>query len=286
MSVVLHLSDTHFGTERPAVVAALERFTQAQAPDLLLLTGDITQRARPAQFAAARAFVERLQVPALVAIPGNHDIPLFNLAARLLQPYARYRRAFGDELEPQFENDELLVLALNTTRWFRHKDGEVSPAQIERVARRLEAARPGQCRIVAIHQPIAITQEQDRLNVLHGHRAAAQRWAAAGADLIVGGHIHLPFVVALHKRWAELPRALWAVQAGTALSTRVRPGAGNSVNLIRVDGAVPQPACVVERWDHNDGRQQFEQVSSTPCALARPAGQLDADDADRQPGRA
>src|SRR5690606_2397928 len=137
MSCVLHVSDPHFGTEQAPVVAALERLARELRPGLVLLSGDITQRARRAQFAAARAFADRLGVPALLAVPGNHDIPLFNLAARLFAPYGNYARAFGTELEPQFADDDWLVIGVNTTRAARHKNGEVSVAQIERVAARL-----------------------------------------------------------------------------------------------------------------------------------------------------
>ena len=112
MTLLLQVSDAHFGTERADVVAALEVLVRAQRPDVLVLSGDITQRATRAQFRVARAFIERLGVPVVLAIPGNHDIPLFNLAARLLWPYARYAQAFGRELEPQFETDTVLVLSL------------------------------------------------------------------------------------------------------------------------------------------------------------------------------
>lgn len=257
-TLLLQISDTHFGTERPPVVAALERLAQTLRPDVLLLSGDITQRATPAQFGAARAFVERLQVPNMLAIPGNHDISLFNPLARLFWPYRRYSQAFGAELEPQFENAEALVLALNTTRWWRHKHGELSSAQIERVAQRLRAASPAQCRIVMVHQPLAVTQASDLNNRLCGHQAALRRWAEAGADLIVGGHIHLPFVLPLQPQQTGLARPLWAVQAGTAVSARLRPGAGNSVNLIRL------PQRLVERWDFDEGALRFEQVRSDP----------------------
>ena len=269
MTVLLQVSDPHFGTERPEVVAALERFAHELRPGVLLLSGDITQRATVAQFAAARAFVDRLGVPVVLAIPGNHDIPLFNVAARLFSPYGHFSQAFGKDLAPQFENDDVLVLALNTTRWYRHADGAVSAAQIEQVARRLEAARPGQARFVVVHQPVAVTREEDRHNLLHGAGAAVRRWAAAGADIVVGGHIHLPFVLPLRERWADLPRPVWAVQAGTAVSHRVRADAGNSVNVFRVGASLPatRPSesaarrGVVERWDHSAAARRFERVS-------------------------
>ncbi len=249
MSLLLQVSDAHFGTERPQVVAALERLAQQLRPDLLLLSGDITQRATARQFAAARAFVERLQVPRCLAVPGNHDIPLWHLPLRLTRPYARYSAAFGNDLEPSAETDDLLLLAVNTTRWWRHQDGALSAPQIERIATRLAAARPGQRRIVMVHQPLLVTRPEDEKNVLHGHAAALRRWGEAGVDLIVGGHIHLPFV-------RPLPHGGWAVQAGTAVSSRVRSDAGNSVNLIRIDAASDERA-TVERWDHDAARDAF-----------------------------
>ena len=275
MTVLLQVSDPHFGTERAEVVEALERFVHDLRPDVLLLSGDITQRATIRQFDAARAFVARLRVPAVLAIPGNHDIPLFNLAARLFAPYARFRRAFGDALEPAFENCDVRVLALNTTRWYRHEDGAVSAAQVERIAQRLEGAAPAQWRIVVVHQPVAVTRDADRTNLLHGREAAVRRWAAAGADLVLGGHIHLPFVLPLRERWPELARPMWAVQAGTAVSDRVRADAGNSVNVIRVGAAAGDVArnvthgvarttprrCMIERWDHAAQTRRFERVA-------------------------
>jgi len=264
MTLLLQLSDPHFGTERPAVAEALRALVRSQRPQVLLLSGDITQRATAAQFAAARAFVDSLAVPVCLAIPGNHDIPLFDLTSRLLRPYARYARAFGSDLEPTFENDDLLLLALNTTRRWRHVDGELSAAQIERVARRFEAAPPGQWRVVVVHQPIAVPSDAEAHDLLHGHQAARRRWAAAGADLVVGGHIHLPYVLALPEGLASRP--LWAVQAGTALSHRVRAGVGNSVNLIHLQGAAGGGARQgrVERWDHQPATQRFECVVVHP----------------------
>ena len=249
MTLLLQVSDTHFGTERPHVVEALVRLVLTLKPQVLLLSGDITQRATRAQFAAAHAFVQRLQVPHCLAVPGNHDIPLWHLPLRLLRPYARYGAAFGAELEPSLETDDLVLLAVNTTRWWRHEDGQVSAAQVERVAQRLARARPGQRRLVMVHQPLVVTRPEDEKNRLHGHAAALRAWGAAGVDLIIGGHIHLPFVL-------PLASGGWAVQAGTAVSSRVRAGADNSVNLIHIDAAATERA-VVQRWDHDPAQGGF-----------------------------
>ena len=271
--LLLQISDPHFGTEVPVVVQALERLAQEQSPDVLVLSGDITQRATRRQFDAARAFIDRLGIANTVAIPGNHDIPLFQLGARLLSPYARYAEAFGEDMAPVFESDTWLVIGINTTRWYRHEDGEVSDAQIERVAKRLERAQPGQVRVIVTHQPVMVTRAEDASNRLHGRDAAVRRWSEAGADLVLGGHIHLPFVKPLQNDVAGCPRALWAVQAGTAVSSRVRSGAPNSVNLIRqlpatADGrGTSGRACVVERWDYSADGDCFARADLHPLTL-------------------
>ncbi len=257
-STLLQISDAHFGTERPLVVQALLRLAREQAPDLVVLSGDITQRARRSQFSAARAFIDQLQPAALLAIPGNHDIPLFNLAARVFAPYANYSRAFGHNLEPEFESADLLAIGVNTTRPRRHKDGELSPAQIDRVSRRLRRAAASQLRIVVVHQPVLAIRASDEANLLHGHRQAVPAWAAEGADIIMGGHIHLPYVHSLRTTFPDLPRDMWTVQAGTSVSSRIREGVTNSVNMIRSDGAQSPRRCTVERWDYSATSDRFE----------------------------
>ena len=282
MSAVLHISDTHFGTQRPQVVEALLAFAQQQQPNAVVLSGDITQRALPAEFRAAKAFTDKLGAPVL-AIPGNHDIPLFDLWARLTQPYARYAAAFGNDLEPVMSLPNLLLIGVNTTRAWRHKNGDVSAAQIDRVSQRLAQSNPEQLRMVVVHQPAAVTQPGDRVNLLRGHLQATRAWAAAGADLVMGGHIHLPFTLALQG----LARQMWVVQAGTAVSTRTRPDVPNSVNLLRwrnVPRALAeataerspgqtnpqtnaqleaQPLCVIERWDFSSADQAFVRAQVT-----------------------
>lgn len=270
MSVLLHISDTHFGTEQAEVVEALLRLAAQERPDAVLWSGDITQRATVAEFAAARRFADRLPGSALRVIPGNHDIPLFNLLARATRPYAHYCHAFGPELEPEYNAPDALVLMLNTTRPWRHQDGEVSAAQIRRSAARLARTSPAQLRVVVVHQPVGVLVPSDEHNLLHGHEAAVQAWQAAGADLVLGGHIHLPYVVELRASGGD--SRLWAVQAGTAVSTRRRSGIPNSVNLIRYRAAVHDRHCTVERWDFRDGEGAFRPVARTRLALRQRGG--------------
>ncbi|MBC7941207.1 MAG: metallophosphoesterase [Chitinophagaceae bacterium] len=260
--MLLHLSDPHFGTERPQVVEALVRLAHAQQPQVVVLSGDITQRARRVQFRAARAFVDRLSAPNVVVIPGNHDVPLFNMLARVVSPYAGVLREFKP-LEPVLDTPELLLVSVKTTRRYRHTNGEVSKAQIDAVAQRLRGARERQLRIVVVHQPIEVLRAEDEHDRLRGHEAATRCWAEAGADLVLGGHIHLPYVLPLHERLPGLARRVWAVQAGTAVSQRVREGISNSVNLLRWGGPLPAGRCVVERWDYLASADAFSKALET-----------------------
>lgn len=267
MSVILHLSDTHFGTEQPEVAAALLQLALEVRPDLAILSGDVTQRARREQFSAARSFLDRLAVPVKLVIPGNHDIPLFNVFARVFNPYGNYRRVFGRELAPQFSNQDVLLIGVNATRPWRHADGEVSARQIERVSQQLQRALPGQLRIVAVHQPVYVERESDKENLLHGHRQAIKAWAAAGADLILSGHIHLAYIRNMEEKLPDITRPLWIISAGTAISSRVREGKPNSVNLIRYDPAQPR-ICQVDRMDFDAASSHFVIAETKSLALS------------------
>jgi 3',5'-cyclic AMP phosphodiesterase CpdA len=265
VSTLVQISDTHFGTEQPAVVEAVVALVDSLRPNVVVLSGDITQRAHHNQFRAAHRFVERLSTPRLLTLPGNHDIPLFNLFARVFQPYANYEACFGKDLEPYFESDSLLIQCVNTTRPNRHKDGEVSAGQIERVSARLQAAKPHQLRIVVTHQPVHVIRPSDEKNLLHGHQAVVRAWSRAGADIVMGGHIHLPYVRPLSDRLNDLSRRIWSVQAGTAVSHRTRGNIPNSLNVLRYEQR--STGCKVERWDYDAASQRFHVVEDHTLAL-------------------
>jgi len=267
MSLLLQISDPHFGTVQPAVAEALVELAHDQKPDVLVLSGDITQRARPQQFRDARTFCDRLEIPVMLSLPGNHDIPLFNVWQRAFTPYAGYLDAFGPQLETSLQTPAVRVIGVKTTRRWRHKNGEVSGTQIRRVVAELQQAGPEQLRVVVVHQPVMVLRAEDEHDRLRGWEAAVRAWAAAGADIVMGGHIHLPYVCELSSQVAGLGRRIWCVQAGTALSSRVRREAPNSVNLLRHDAG--QPSCWVERWDHAAVSGRFELAHSSELLLDR-----------------
>jgi 3',5'-cyclic AMP phosphodiesterase CpdA len=209
-------------------------------------------------------------VPHLLTIPGNHDISLFNPFKRLFAPYRDYHRWINAELAPVIDLPDLLIIGVNTTRRYRHINGEVSERQVQSVARRLRAAGPAQMRIVVTHQPAWVIRPQDQHDRLRGHELALKEWAKSGADLVLGGHIHLPYIAAIHECLAGMARPLWVVQAGTALSSRVRAEADNSINLFELDhcdtvGAIAGEArgmrCTISRWDYQSGPELFSRIS-------------------------
>lgn len=266
MTALLQISDPHFGTEQAHVVEALLRLATRLQPAVIVLSGDVTQRARRSQFDAALSFVRRLPTQAFVAIPGNHDIPLFNVVGRMFYPYAGFERVFGTNLEPEWHDSDVMVLCVNTTRPSRHKDGEVSAEQILRVSKRLATATEQQLRIVVTHQPVHVLRGSEVHNRLHGHAEAIKAWSDAGADIIMGGHIHLPYISPLHEDHPDLRRRCWVVQAGTAVSSRVRAHHPNSVNVItRADAKT----VFAERWDYDAERDEFHRFKTKELNLDR-----------------
>jgi len=255
MTSILHLSDTHFGTEVPTVLTALQRHVQEQGADLLILSGDITQRARRDQFEAAQQFIQQLKAVGVrhsLIVPGNHDIPLFNLWQRFLSPYGNYRQHFGHDLEPCFENDELLVIGLNTTHPTRHKNGRITERQIQSVCQRLRDTDPRKLRLVVAHQPFGAMVSSDLANLQQGAEQAISAWADAGLDIVLGGHIHLPYIRPLSLQYPKLAREIWIVQAGTATSSRLRRAIPNSFNRLRLNKLPSGKQVLVERWDFQD----------------------------------
>lgn len=231
MGRLLHLSDLHFGTDRPELIAPLTALCHRLAPDLTVISGDLTQRARNGQWHTARKFIAGMPGPVL-CVPGNHDMPLYNIFMRLLAPLSGYRSAIARDLEPMAETPDLRVIGMNTADPHVWQRGLIRPASLKQAVDRLQGAKPGQLRVVVMHHPLFQPPETGKAG-MKGADAAALALAEAGADLILTGHLH---------KWAADPftlreggRRMLCVQAGTTLSTRLR-GTQNDFNLIEYDG--------------------------------------------------
>ncbi|MEO8011959.1 MAG: hypothetical protein ABI650_09975, partial [Dokdonella sp.] len=189
--------------------------------------------------------------------------------ARAFWPYRGFSRVFGNDREPTFEADGLRVVSVDSTSPRRHKDGLIVREQIDRVSRYLRAAPKRSLRIVALHHPVHAITESDERNLAAGHCEAVPAWADAGADLILGGHIHLPYVRPLRERFAQISRDVWALQAGTAISRRTRGDTTNSVHLIRHDPGATFATCRVGQWDYDIEGGAFDCSHETPILLDR-----------------
>lgn len=257
MTIIAHVSDPHFGRTDPKVETALLRDLQELPPNLVIVSGDITQRARRRQFQAARRFIDALPATPRLIVPGNHDIPLFDVLTRAASPYRLYRRHICAELEPYYCDESLVVVCLNSTRARRHKHGEISAAQIEDTERRLSDLRQP-FKLVVLHHPLAVSLPCDVRNRARGAEQALARWIAAGADLFLGGHIHLPYCISVRSARAS---AL-VLQAGTAVSTRTRAGAPNSYNRVTLQISDRGRRVSVERRDYDAAMDRFSPHSA------------------------
>lgn len=264
MTCILHISDTHFGTEVSSVEAAFWQAIATIQPDVVVHSGDVTQRARDHEFAKADVFFAKFGALRKLVVPGNHDIPLWNVSARFIRPYAGFERTFA-ELEPSYEDPTTLIITLNTTRPWRHKNGTCSRRQVERVSERVRAAEVSQLRIVVAHHPVHIPSPREQHNQLRGNAEAATAWSRAGVDLILGGHIHWPYFVPLPDHWWPAISQCWVAQAGTAISRRTRRGLPNSFNVIRRQAR----GYTLERWDYAAEGARFVTAACVDVQLPR-----------------
>jgi len=234
MKTIAHISDLHFGTEQAELAEALRAELAAAPPSLVVISGDLTQRARGRQFAAAQTYLASLPAPRLV-VPGNHDVPLFDVARRLLAPLVRYRRFIAAELDPVYEDGELFVAGINTARSLTWKSGRISREQIEALQVRL-AATQARFRVIVTHHPFipppGVGSEAVRIDLVGRAEMAMAVLDAGRVDLLLAGHLHHGYSGDTRTHYPAAHRAIISAQAGTAISRRVRPADPNGYNHI------------------------------------------------------
>jgi 3',5'-cyclic AMP phosphodiesterase CpdA len=233
MRTLVHLSDLHFGRTDASLLEPLIEVVQRLAPDLVAVSGDLTQRARTREFEAAREFLDRLPKPQVV-VPGNHDVPLYDVFTRFARPLARYRRYISDDLEPCFIDEEIAVVGVNTARSLTFKHGRINEAQIDRLQKRLCSLPGSMTKVIVTHHPLDLPADYVSARLVGRAALAKELLAACECDLLLAGHLHLGSAAEGSMRGGAVAREPIIVQAGTATSTRGRREA-NSFNVIMVE---------------------------------------------------
>lgn len=213
MRTIVHLSDLHFGRVDDALLAPLRALIERVAPDVLVVSGDLTQRAKSEEFEAARAYLDTLPGPQVI-VPGNHDISFYNVFRRFAQPLERYRRYITDDLEPSHIDDEIAVLGINTARSLTFKDGRVNHEQVSRVCAQFEALPEDLVRIVVTHHPFDLPPAADQGDLVDRAHMAMKAFAKSGVDLLLAGHLHVSHADSTEARYDVGEYAALVVQAG------------------------------------------------------------------------
>ena len=263
MTRLLILSDLHFGLDRTALIEPLLAGVNAAAADLVILSGDLTQRGRSEEYARARAFIDRLEAP-WMAVPGNHDVPLFHLLRRLIRPYRNWYGFVTRDMMPVHDTGTVRVIGVNTVDPLAWQRGLIEPATIERVTRALGRDRMN---VVVLHHPL---EQHPGVNkeLMRGAPEALRQLTEAGADVAITGHIHVWQL----DHFLDLPRGrpLMQIQTGTALCRReedrqneyvVLDIAGDAITISRHIAPMNQPEAAfgpphVRRYSRADGLWQ------------------------------
>lgn len=251
MTRIVHMSDLHFGAHDERLVEGVEWQVDELKPDLVVISGDFTQRARTEQFRQACEFLGDLRERGheVLGVPGNHDVPLYDVLRRFLSPLARYRRFIDDTLCPFIELPGIAVLGINTARSLTFKEGRINKDQVAFIRETFSRIPSEAMRILVTHHPLfALTVGDEVERAIGRQELALNAVEESGVDMLLAGHAHH---ASSQDAGDLVTRAggVLVVQAGTATSTRVR-GQEQSFNVI--DIARGSATIAVHAWNGED----------------------------------
>jgi 3',5'-cyclic AMP phosphodiesterase CpdA len=271
MRTIAHISDLHFGRIDPPVAEGLVEDLKVRTPTLLVVSGDFTQRAKSWQYRQAADYLRRLPTPQLV-VPGNHDVPLWDVSRRVFSPLGRYRRHISRDLMPTYQDEELFVLGVNTARSFTRTSGWISRRQLEQVREKTCAVPNHLFKVLVTHHPFIPAPRKPAADVIVGGAQALAPLETCGIDMLLAGHLHLAYHDDVRAHLKSARRSILSVQAGTATSTRrrVEPNAYNWITIspdlatvaVRAWNGHCFEESLVTRYERHD--HQWHRVAQVP----------------------
>lgn len=257
MRLIVHLSDIHFGRVDLDIAESLARSINELEPHIVVVSGDLTQRARTREFRMAREFLDKLPSPQIV-VPGNHDVPLYNIFQRVAMPLEKFRRYISADLAPIHIDDEIAVAGINTARSLTLKSGRVNRGQIETIRGRFVHLSSTLVKIIVTHHPFDLPEGTAPGSIVGRAKMAMSELSGCGADLFLAGHLHVSGVVDTTKRYQMKDgRSALVIQAGTAASVRGR-GEAQSYNAIEIRDKV----LTINRMEYSGSGAGFQNVET------------------------
>ena len=254
MKTLIHITDLHFGKLTPGAVERLEFQIGQIQPDMCIVSGDLTMRSRPREWKQARAFLDRLPVPYMV-VPGNHDLPYFNLYERFQYPYRRFKKYINEDTDPTYVDDAMAIKGINTARsWVPHymwKEGGISQTQVKEAESFFRSTLSRNIfRIAFAHHPFLPPPDKPRTYLVRNARAALQAFERTDVDLLLGGHLHLSYGGNITSFHTLINRSMICIQGASATSSRLRNKEPNSFSQIQLyENTI---AAITWQWNQTD----------------------------------